>query len=91
MQLFVDLWFVWLVLIFLLSGLVTVKQGSISVITLFGKYRRILLPGLNFKIPIIERVYKTISIQNRSVELEFQAVTLDQANVYFKSMILYSV
>jgi regulator of protease activity HflC (stomatin/prohibitin superfamily) len=91
MRLFVDLWFVWLVLIFLLSGLVTVKQGSISVITLFGKYRRILLPGLNFKIPIIERVYKTISIQNRSVELEFQAVTLDQANVYFKSMILYSV
>jgi regulator of protease activity HflC (stomatin/prohibitin superfamily) len=32
-----------------------------------------------------------VSIQNRSVELEFQAVTLDQANVYFKSMLLYSV
>ncbi|MCA6483001.1 MAG: SPFH domain-containing protein [Sediminibacterium sp.] len=91
MQLLVDLWYLWLILIFLLSGLVTVNQGSIAVITLFGKYRRILLPGLNFKIPIIERVYKTISIQNRSVELEFQAVTLDQANVYFKSMILYSV
>lgn len=91
MQLLVDLWFVWLIVIFLISGLVTVNQGSIAVITLFGKYRRILLPGLNFKIPIIERVYKTISIQNRSVELEFQAVTLDQANVYFKSMILYSV
>ncbi|MFX9699976.1 hypothetical protein ABTP10_19900, partial [Acinetobacter baumannii] len=28
---------------------------------------------------------------NRSVELEFQAVTVDQANVYFKSMLLYSV
>lgn len=91
MQLLVDLWYLWLILIFLLSGLVTVNQGSIAVITLFGKYRRILLPGLNFKIPIIERVFKTISIQNRSVELEFQAVTLDQANVYFKSMILYSV
>lgn len=91
MQLLVDLWYLWLILIFLLSGLVTVNQGSIAVITLFGKYRRILLPGLNFKIPIIERVFKTVSIQNRSVELEFQAVTLDQANVYFKSMILYSV
>ena len=33
----------------------------------------------------------TVSIQNRSVELEFQAVTVDQANVYFKSMLLYSV
>jgi prepilin-type processing-associated H-X9-DG protein len=61
------------------------------VITLFGKYRRILRPGLNFKVPILEQVFKTVSIQNRSVELEFQAVTLDQANVYFKSMLLYSV
>lgn len=91
MEFLVDLWYLWLLLIFVLSGLVTVNQGNIAVITLFGKYRRILLPGLNFKIPLIERVYKTISIQNRSVELEFQAVTLDQANVYFKSMLLYSV
>jgi regulator of protease activity HflC (stomatin/prohibitin superfamily) len=36
-------------------------------------------------------VYRKISIQNRSVELEFQAVTQDQANVYFKAMLLYSV
>jgi regulator of protease activity HflC (stomatin/prohibitin superfamily) len=46
---------------------------------------------LNFKIPLIEQVYSRISIQNRSVELEFQAVTIDQANVYFKAMLLYSV
>ena len=58
---------------------------------MFGKYRRILRPGLNFKLPLLEQVFKTVSIQNRSVELEFQAVTLDQANVYFKSMLLYSV
>jgi regulator of protease activity HflC (stomatin/prohibitin superfamily) len=43
------------------------------------------------KIPFIETVHKRVSIQNRSVELEFQAVTQDQANVYFKSMLLYSV
>jgi regulator of protease activity HflC (stomatin/prohibitin superfamily) len=48
-------------------------------------------PGLNFKIPLIEVIYRRISIQNRSVELEFQAVTQDQANVYFKAMVLYSV
>ncbi|MFX8833018.1 SPFH domain-containing protein, partial [Acinetobacter baumannii] len=68
-----------------------VNQGSVAVITMFGKYRRILRPGLNFKIPFIEAVYRSVSIQNRSVELEFQAVTIDQANVYFKSMLLYSV
>ncbi|CAM4357538.1 MULTISPECIES: SPFH domain-containing protein [Aquirufa] len=78
-----------IVLIFF--SLVTVQQGNIAVISMFGKYQRILHPGLNFKIPLIESVYKVISIQNRSIELEFQAITIDQANVYFKSMLLYSV
>jgi regulator of protease activity HflC (stomatin/prohibitin superfamily) len=91
MEIFLHYWWVLLVLFIFFSGLVTVNQGTVAVITLFGKYQRVLRPGLNFKIPIIEQVYKTVSIQNRSVELEFQAVTLDQANVYFKSMLLYSV
>lgn len=78
-------------LIVIASGFVTVNQGNVAVITVFGKYRRIMAPGLNFKIPLIEMVYKRISIQNRSAELEFQAVSQDQANVYFKAMLLYAV
>jgi regulator of protease activity HflC (stomatin/prohibitin superfamily) len=58
---------------------------------MFGKYRRILYPGLNFRIPLLEAVYRKVSIQNRSIELDFQAITQDQANVYFKAMLLYSV
>lgn len=77
--------------IILLSSFVTVRQGTIAVITVFGKYRRQLRPGLNLKIPLIEQIHSRISIQNRSVELSFQAVTQDQANVYFKAMLLYSV
>jgi regulator of protease activity HflC (stomatin/prohibitin superfamily) len=84
-------WWLFILLLIVFSGLVTVTQGTIAVITMFGKYQRILRPGLNFKIPFIEQIYKRVSIQNRSVELEFQAVTVDQANVYFKSMLLYSV
>ena len=91
MDLLVSYWWVLLILFIIFSGLVTVNQGTIAVITMFGKYQRVLRPGLGFKIPILEQIYKRISIQNRSVELEFQAVTIDQANVYFKSMLLYSV
>jgi regulator of protease activity HflC (stomatin/prohibitin superfamily) len=58
---------------------------------MFGKYQRIMLPGLRFKIPLVESIFRRVSIQNQSIELEFQAVTIDQANVYFKSMLLYSV
>lgn len=78
-----------LLLIFL--SFVTVQQGTVAVITVFGKYKRILTPGLSMKIPFIEKVYKKISIQNRSVELGFQAVTIDQANVNFTAMLLYAV
>lgn len=78
-------------LFFLLGPFVTVTQGTVAVITMFGKYRRILLPGLNFRIPLLESVSRRISIQNQSVEMNFQAITLDQANVHFKAMLLYSV
>src|ERR1700749_5301300 len=91
MEILVQFWWVLPILIIFFSGLVTVSQGYIDVVTMFGKYRRILQPGLNFKIPLLEQIQKRISIQNRSVELEFQAVTTDQANVYFKSMLLYAV
>ena len=74
----------------LLASIQTVQQGSIAIITMFGKYRRILYPGLNLKIPFLEVIYRKISIQNRSIELDFQAITQDQANVYFKAMLLYS-
>lgn len=84
---------IFLVLVFLLlfTSFATVQQGTIAVTTIFGKYNRMLKPGLNFKVPFIELIYKRISIQNRSVELEFQAVTIDQANVYFKAMLLFAV
>jgi len=86
-----EYWWILVIVFILFSSWVTVNQGYIYVITMFGKYRRVLTPGLSIKIPWLEQVSKRISIQNRSVELEFQAVTVDQANVYFKSMLLYAV
>lgn len=90
-RLFATYWWVIVVLIIFFGSFFTINQGFVGVVTMFGKYRRAARPGLNMKLPILEQVMKKISIQNRSVELEFQAVTVDQANVYFKSMLLYSV
>lgn len=82
--------FLGLVAVTLLLSFVIVPQGNVAVVTVFGKYRRIMLPGLNFKLPFIEAVYRRISIQNRSLELNFQAITADQANVNFKAMLVYA-
>lgn len=91
MQNLIQYWWVLVIIIIFFSSFFTINQGYIGVITMFGRYQRIVLPGLRMKLPLLESVYKKISYQNRSVELEFQAITGDQANVYFKSMLLYSV
>ncbi|MDP4180911.1 MAG: SPFH domain-containing protein [Bacillota bacterium] len=79
-----------LVILLIASGFVSVDQGHVIIITQFGRYKRFLRPGLNLKMPWEKRHLK-VSLQNRAMEVNFQAITKDQANVYFKSMLLYSV
>ena len=78
-----------IVVLTILTGLRTVNQGTVGVTTIFGKYRRTLRPGLNVVVPFIEKIFRRISLQNRAVELQFQAITFDQANVYFTAMMVY--
>jgi regulator of protease activity HflC (stomatin/prohibitin superfamily) len=79
------------ILAFISSGIKTIPQAHVAVITLFGKYRRILTPGLNFLIPFLEKVYRLIPVQNRTEKLEFAAITMDQASVHFETTIIYTV
>lgn len=80
-----------LLIILIFGSAFTVKQGTAAVITRFGKFLKVSHSGLNFKIPILDNIYVNISLQNMSIGVKFQAITSDQANVYFTSLILYSV
>lgn len=68
----------------------SVPQATVAVVTVFGKYRRLMREGLNIKMPW-ESVVQKLSLQNRAVQMEFQAITQDQANVKFATMVLYAV
>lgn len=76
---------------FVFGSVSIIKQGHVGVATQFGRFSRVLHPGLNFRIPFVETIYKHLSLQHRSIELEFQAITSDQANVNFKALILFAV
>ena len=78
------------IFILMITMVQTVAQATVSVVTVFGKYSRVMREGLNFKLPW-EAVLTALSLQNRALELEFQAITLDQANVKFSTMIVYAV
>ena len=77
-------------IIFVYSMVRTVPQATVAVVTVFGKYHRVMREGLNFKLPW-EAVAARLSLQNRALQLEFQAITQDQANVKFATMVLYAV
>jgi regulator of protease activity HflC (stomatin/prohibitin superfamily) len=79
-----------LALLLVASTFRTVPQATVGVVTVFGKYRRIMREGLNFKMPWETVVYR-LSLQNRALQMEFQAITQDQANVKFATMVLYAV
>jgi regulator of protease activity HflC (stomatin/prohibitin superfamily) len=80
-----------LVIVLVVSSFMrTVPQATVAVVTVFGKYRRIMREGLNFKLPW-ESIAHRLSLQNRALQLEFQAITQDQANVKFATMVLYAV
>jgi len=68
----------------------SVSQATVAVVTVFGKYHRIMREGLNLKLPW-ELIAYRLSLQNRALQLEFQAITQDQANVKFATMVLYAV
>lgn len=79
------------VAILLFASITVVKQGHVGVAVMFGRYRRILPPGISFLVPFAETVFQKLTLQNRASELEFQAITGDQANVNFKALIIYAV
>src|SRR5579863_1733822 len=79
-----------LIIVLMTSFARTVPQATVAVVTVFGKYRRVMREGLNFKMPW-ETVTHRLSLQNRALQLEFQAITQDQANVKFATMVLYAV
>lgn len=81
-----------LIVVILISlSIRTVGQSTVAVVTMFGKYRRILRPGLNFLIPLFEQINRTVYIQNRTEQLKFTTITNDQAMVHFTTTVIFTV
>jgi regulator of protease activity HflC (stomatin/prohibitin superfamily) len=80
-----------LLLIALGSAFRTIPQANVGVITMFGKYRRMLPAGFHVLIPFAEHVMRVIPVQNQTSKLEFNAITQDQAAVHFETTIIFAV
>lgn len=70
-----------LILLFAL-GIHVVRQQTARVVERFGRFKRILFPGLRFVIPIVDKVSRPISL--RVVQMDIKVDTKTEDNVFVK-------
>lgn len=81
-----------LVLVLLLIASVRiVPQQSVYLVELFGRYRRMLTPGLNFIIPLIEQVAHKQSMRTRQLDVDVETKTNDNVFVVVRVSVQYRV
>jgi regulator of protease activity HflC (stomatin/prohibitin superfamily) len=76
--------------IVVIASMTVVEQGDMGIVERFGRYCRVLRPGLSFILPWIDHKFN-VSVQKQAVKMKFAAITQDQANVHFSTMLVYRV
>jgi membrane protease subunit HflK len=74
-----------MLLIIAFSGLFQVEPEEVGIITRFGKYTRKADPGLNFKVPFIEKVQKVAVERQQKLEFGFRTLSAGVRSEYTKS------
>jgi regulator of protease activity HflC (stomatin/prohibitin superfamily) len=70
-----------LFLIVVFSGLFTVEQQTRAIVERFGGFHKISGPGLNFKVPIFDRVAGRVTHRVRELEINVESKTKDDVFV----------
>jgi regulator of protease activity HflC (stomatin/prohibitin superfamily) len=68
-------------LMLIMSGLFTVEQQTHAVVERFGRFLKIAGPGLNVRIPIIDRVADRVTHRVRELEVKVESKTKDDVFV----------
>lgn len=73
------------------SSLVIVEQQKLVIVQRFGKFSRVLQPGLSFKIPVIELVAGTVNLRIRQLDVRVETKTEDNVFVFVIVSVQYFV
>jgi membrane protease subunit HflK len=75
-----------ILLIILFGAFFQIKPEELGVVTRYGKYSRTVEPGLNLKIPFVERVYKVPVERQQKLEFGFRTTgTASNQSSYTKT------
>lgn len=86
---------IWIIVFFgiiiLLSGFFLVKQQTAAIVERFGKFTSIRNSGLQFKIPIIDRVAGRINLKIQQLDVIVETKTKDDVFVRLKVSVQFQV
>lgn len=68
-------------LLLIFAGLFIVEQQTRAVVERFGRFHKVAAPGLNFKIPLIDRVAGRVTHRVRELEINVESKTRDDVFV----------
>ncbi|MGA9271765.1 MAG: SPFH domain-containing protein [Lutimonas sp.] len=83
--------FLVLLLLLLVFGLFIVKQQSAFIIERFGKFNSIRFAGLQFKIPIVDRIAARLSLRIQQLDVVVETKTKDDVFVNMKISVQYQI
>jgi regulator of protease activity HflC (stomatin/prohibitin superfamily) len=80
-----------LVLLTFLGAFFTIQTAHAGVVQRLGKFARIANPGLNFKIPYLETLVHTLSLQVQQLDVKVETKTKDNVFVQIPISVQYRV
>ena len=79
------------VLLLISSSLFVICQQTLGMVERFGKFVRVAEPGLNFKIPFIERVAGRPSLRVHQLDVQVETKTQDDVFVHVVVSVQYFI
>ncbi|MFO1129855.1 MAG: SPFH domain-containing protein [Rickettsiales bacterium] len=89
MEMFIG--FIIVIILITLMGITTVDQQTTAIVERFGKFDRILESGLNFHIPIIEKVVARPSLRIKQLNVAVETKTLDNVFIDIVALVQFRV
>ena len=81
-----------LALITVWKGVNVVPQSMVFVVERFGRFTKILSPGLNLIVPFLDKVAHQVSVLERQLpEFTISVITRDNVEVQLESTVFYRV
>lgn len=80
-----------IILIILINGLFVVKQQTAAVIERFGRFSSIRQAGLNFKIPLIDKVVARMNLRIQQIDVDVETKTKDNVFVHIRVSVQFQI